>query len=115
MQSVSQLTTLGNVVEDNPKEVVNPWKGSTVNNMTITQKENYLPIKELPQMFQQGDGRRVEGGQLLTWAKISGQQSMLKDVGNKQNLQSMQVEQYGNQGLSIDGSNTKPRCGNVNV
>jgi hypothetical protein len=47
-------------------------------------------------MFQQGDGRGVEGGHLPTWLKISGQQSMLKDVGNRQNLQSMQVEQYGN-------------------
>lgn len=83
--------------------------------MTITQKDNYLHITELPQMFQQGDGRGMEGGHLLTWVKISGQQSMLKDVGNRQNLQSMQVEQYDNQGLSKDGSNTKPKCGNVNV
>jgi hypothetical protein len=40
---------------------------------------------------------------------------MLKDVGNRQNLQGMQVEQYDNQGLFKDGSNTKPRHGEFNV
>ncbi len=53
-------------MEGNPKEVVSHGKGSTVNNMTITQKDNCLPTKELPQMFQQGDGKGVEGGLLPT-------------------------------------------------
>ncbi len=52
-------------MEGNPKEVSH-GKGSMVNNMTITQKDNCLPTKELPQMFQQRDGRRVEGGHLPT-------------------------------------------------
>lgn len=56
-QNVSQLTTLGNVVEGSPKEVASHGKSSMVNNMTIAQKDNCLPTKELPQMFQQGDGR----------------------------------------------------------
>jgi hypothetical protein len=60
------LTTLGNVVEGSPKEVVNQRKGSMVNNMTITHKDNCLPTKKLPQMFQQGDGRGLEGGHLPT-------------------------------------------------
>jgi hypothetical protein len=66
-------------------------------------------------MFQQGDGKGVEGGLLPTWIKISGKKWMLKDVGNRQILQGMQVEQYNNQGLSKDGPNTKPRHGEVNV
>jgi hypothetical protein len=57
----------------------------------------------------------LEGGHLPTRVKISGQQSMLKDVGNKQNSQGMQVEQYDNQCLSNDGFNTKPKRGEVNV
>jgi hypothetical protein len=40
---------------------------------------------------------------------------MLKDVGNRQNSQGMQVEQCNNQGLSKDGFNTKPKRGEVNV
>jgi hypothetical protein len=40
---------------------------------------------------------------------------MLKDVGNTQNSQGMKVEQYGNQGLSKDGSNIKLKRGEVNV